>query len=146
MVRYSPPTEFWVEPLATLKRIQDEINRAFGDESTAVEGDFPPMNVWRGEEGVIVTAQIPGVTIEDLDLSIHLNSLTIRGQRRADAPPADANVHRRERIVGPFARAVSLPFNVDPDRVHAVVENGILRVELPRPETDKPRKIHIGTV
>lgn len=146
MARYATPTEFWVEPLATLRRIQDEINRAFGDEQAAVEGEFPPMNIWRGEEGVVVTAQIPGVPLDDLDLLVHLNSLTIKGRRQAESPPAEGNFHRRERVLGPFARTVTLPFNVDPERVRASAENGILRIDLPRPETDKPRKIQIGTL
>lgn len=146
MARYSTPTEFWIEPLATLKRIQDEINRAFGEERTATESEFPPMNVWRGEEGIIVTAQIPGVSLNQLDLSVHLNSLTIKGVRQAEPPPADVSFHRRERVFGPFARTISLPFNVDAERVRATAESGILRIELPRPETDKPRRIPIGTV
>ncbi len=146
MVRYSPPTEFWVEPLATLKRIQDEINRAFGDEYTATEGDYPPMNIWRGEEGIVVTAQIPGVSLDDLDLSVHLNSLTIKGVRHPTMPSAEVSVHRRERVSGPFVRTITLPSNVDAERVRASVDCGILRIELPRPETDMPRKIQIGTV
>ena len=146
MVRYSSPTEFWVEPLATLKRIQDEINRAFGDEYTAAEGEFPPLNIWQGEDGVIVTAQIPGVPLDELDLAVHFNSLTIKGVRHSDIPPADVSVHRRERVTGPFARTITLPYSVDADQVRAAVECGILRIELPRPETDRPRKIQIGTV
>jgi Molecular chaperone (small heat shock protein) len=146
MVRYATPTEFWVEPLATLKRIQEEINRAFGDDYAATEGEFPPMNVWRGEAGMVVTVQIPGVSLDELDLSVHLNSLTIKGRRPADIPPADVNVHRRERVIGPFARTVTLPYNVDSEQVRASAENGILRIDLPRPEQDKPRRIHIGTL
>ena len=144
MVRYASPTEFWGEPLATLKRIQDEINRAFGDEFTATEGDYPPFNIWRGEEGVLVTAQVPGVSLNDLDLSVHLNSLTIKGVRHSEIPPTEVNMHRRERVAGPFARTITLPYSVDAERVRASVDNGILRIELPRPETDKPRKIQIG--
>ncbi|NJO67437.1 MAG: Hsp20/alpha crystallin family protein [Rhodospirillales bacterium] len=144
MVRYSP-TEFWAEPLSTLRRIQDEINRAFGEEYAPVESEFPPINIWRGEDGIRVTALIPGVSLADLDLTVHQNTLTIKGMRGGPTPPSDVNFHRRERTIGPFARTISLPYNVDAERVRASADNGILSVDLPRPETDKPRKIRIGT-
>lgn len=144
MVRYAPPNDFWVEPLATLKRIQDEINRAFGDEYTQPEAEFPPINVWRGESGIVVTAQVPGVPLDDLDVTVHQNTLTIKGTRTAPPQAPDVNFHRRERTFGPFTRTVGLPFSVDADKVRASAEAGILAVELPRPESDRPRKIHIS--
>jgi HSP20 family protein len=144
MVRYAPPNDFWVEPLATLKRIQDEINRAFGDEFTQPEAEFPPINVWRGENGIVVTAQVPGVPLEALDVTVHQNTLTIKGNRTEAATEGDVSFHRRERIFGPFARTVGLPFSVDPDQVRASAECGILTIELPRPENDRPRKIQIN--
>ncbi|MFO1127050.1 MAG: Hsp20/alpha crystallin family protein [Rhodospirillales bacterium] len=144
MVKYTIPNEFWVEPLATLKRIQDEINRAFGDENVAREAEFPPINVWRGEDGIVVTAQVPGVPLEALDLTVHQNTLTIKGKRELERPEGEVNVHRRERATGPFARTIALPFNVDPEKVRASADCGILTVELPRPEADKPRKINIS--
>lgn len=144
MARYTVPNEFWVEPLATLKRIQDEINRAFGDEYVGREAEFPVVNIWRGEEGIIVTAQVPGVPLDGLDLTVHQNTLTIKGKRDLDIPEGEVNFHRRERAAGAFARTVALPFNVDPEQVRASADCGILTVELPRPEADKPRKINIS--
>lgn len=146
MLRYSSPPEFWVDPLATLKRIQDEINRAFGDENAAAESEFPLFKIWRGDDGILVTAQIAGVALDALDLTVHQNTLTIRGHRPAEVPDGNGNVHRRERTTGPFARTLALPFAIDPERVRASAENGILSIELPRPEADKPRKIIIGTL
>jgi HSP20 family protein len=143
MVRYTPPNDFWVEPLATLKRIQDEINRAFGDEYTQREQEFPPISIWRGEEGIIVTAQVPGVPLEALDVTVHQNTLTIKGNRIEDTGGGEVNFHRRERAFGPFVRTVGLPFGVDPDKVRASADCGILTIELPRPESDRPRKIRI---
>jgi HSP20 family protein len=93
---------------------------------------------------VIVTAEIPGVKLDDIDLTVHQNTLTIKGRREAEAKEPEASFHRRERSFGPFTRTVALPFNVDADQVKASAHNGILRVELPRPESDKPRKIKIS--
>lgn len=143
MTRYSPGFEVWAEPLAALRRIQDEINRAFGEQRAATTTEFPPINVWRGPDGVLVTAEVPGVRIEDIELTVHQNTLTIKGKRTAEASEPDVSFHRRERSYGPFGRTIALPFNVDPDQVRAQCDNGILSVTLPRPESEKPKKIRI---
>jgi HSP20 family protein len=144
MVRYPTGADLWGEPLATLRRIQDEINRAFGDQQWAPSAEFPPLNVWRGADGVRVTAEIPGVKLDAIELTVHQNALIIKGKREPEAREPDASFHRRERTFGPFTRTVALPFNVDPDKVKASAHNGILSIELPRPETDKPRTIKIS--
>jgi HSP20 family protein len=144
MVRYPPGAELWAEPLATLRRIQDEINRAFGDQRWMPAGEYPPINIWRGPDGVIVTAEMPSVALGTIDLTVHQNTLTIKGRREPEVNEAGTIYHKRERTFGPFARSIELPFNVDPDKVKASMQNGILTVELPRPESDKPRKIHIS--
>lgn len=144
MIRQPPPMEFLAEPLATLKRIQDEINRAFGSARYETAADYPPMNVWRNENGVLVTAEIPGVKLDDVELVAHQNTLTIRGRREALSGVGENGFHRRERTRGAFARTISLPFNVDSDHVKATAENGVLSIILPRPEADRPRRIVIS--
>ena len=143
MVRYAPGADMWGEPLVTLRRIQDEINRAFGDQRWAPAAEFPPVNVWRGPEGVIITAEIPGVKLDAVDVTVHQNTLTLKGSRSPEAPDGETGWHRRERSYGPFSRVIELPFAVDADGVKASVHNGVLSIELPRPESDKPRKITI---
>jgi len=144
MVRYLPEVDLWGGPLAPLQRIQEEINRALGDQRGAPSAEFPPINIWRGPEGIIVTAEIPGVSLDAVDLTVHQNTLTIKGRREPEAKEPEASFHRRERTFGPFSRTIALPFNVDPEQVKATAQNGILTVELPRPESDKPRKIKIS--
>jgi HSP20 family protein len=92
---------------------------------------------------VIITAEIPGVKLDAVELTVHQNTLTLKGSRSPEAPGGETSWHRRERTYGPFSRVVELPYGVDPDKVHASVQNGVLTVELPRPESDKPRKINI---
>lgn len=144
MTRYSPGFEVWAEPLAALRRIQDEINRAFSEQRVPASAEFPPINVWRGQDSVIVTAEVPGVRLEDMELTVHQNTLTIKGTRTAEASEPDVGFHRRERAYGAFSRTIALPFNVDPEQVRASCENGILSVNLPRPEAEKPKKIKIS--
>src|SRR5512144_3169116 len=144
MVRYFPGADPWGEPLSALRRIQDEINRAFGDQRWVQPTEYPPINVWRAPEGIVVTAEIPGVKLYDVDLTVHQNTLTIKGRREPEAKEPEASFHRRERTFGSFSRTIALPFNVDPEEVKAAAQNGILTVELPRPERDKPRRIKIS--
>ena len=78
----------------------------------------------------------------DLEVHAHRDTLTLRGTRR---PAADdqATYHRHERWSGTFTRSLQLPYRVDADRIEAHLENGVLRLSLPRPETDKPRRVAI---
>ncbi|TVR80612.1 MAG: Hsp20/alpha crystallin family protein [Rhodospirillales bacterium] len=145
MVLYRSGLDPWADPLATLQRIQNEVNRAFGGARPRTAPEFPPLNVWRGENGVIVVAEVPGVTLEDLEITVHQNTLTVRGRREPGVTEDRVTFHRREREFGAFARTLTLPFNVDPDQVRAQAHAGILTIELPRPEAEKPKRIEIRT-
>lgn len=134
----------WGDALGALRRIQEEMNRTLGGAATPAT-EYPPVNVWRGEDGVIVTAEVPGVGIDAVEVIVHQNTLTIKGSKDGDAGGREISYHRRERATGGFARTIALPFNVDAGRVKATAEAGILSIELPRPEADKPRRIQITT-
>lgn len=143
MAFYTGGRDPWADPLTTLRRIQDEVNRTFGGARTPLASDYPPLNVWRGQDGIVVTAEVPGARLEDLEITVHQNTLTLKGRRESEAAGKDATFHRQEREYGAFARTVTLPYNVGPEGVTASASNGILHVELPRPETDKPKRIQI---
>lgn len=143
MALYRPAADQWADPLSTLRRIQDEVNRTFGGYRWQEAAEFPPLNVWRGEQGIKVVAEVPGVGLDQMEISVHQNTLTIKGTREPEVKEPGVTVHRSEREYGAFTRTVTLPFNVDPEQVKASVHNGILFVELPRPESDKPRRIAI---
>lgn len=104
---------------------------------------YPPVNVWLGDDSVAVTAELPGLDSNDVDITVRENILTIRGERRS-AESDKADWHRQERVTGDFTRTITLPFRVDPDHVDARFSNGVLEIELKRPEEDKPRKIKIN--
>lgn len=143
MTLFAPRPDPWVDPLAALRRIQDEVNRAFGDVGLMPTREFPLINVWRSEEGGVVAAQVPGANIDDIEITVDQNVLTIKGKREPEATGPEVTFHRQERFYGPFARTIVLPFNVDADKVRARAQNGILIIELPRPEAEKPKKIQI---
>ena len=105
--------------------------------------EYPALNVWTSEDGVAITAELPGVKAEDLDISLTGDTLTIRGTRAPEELKEGEAYHRRERAYGTFVRSVRLPFGIDGDKVEATSQNGLLRLTLPRAEEEKPKKIEV---
>jgi HSP20 family protein len=141
-------------PFSEMRRLQSEIDQLFDaawpqarERSTPralpQTRAYPPVNLWLGDNSVVITAELPGLDTKDVDLTVRENTLTIRGERTA-SEASNADWHRQERVTGEFTRTIELPFRVDPDRVDARFANGVLEVELQRPEEDKPRKIKIN--
>ena len=90
-----------------------------------------------------MTAELPGVTRDDVTLNLQDDVLTLEGKREPRHQQEGGNWQRRERSYGSFSRAVQLPFRIDPDKVQAQFNNGVLEVELVRLEADRPKKIEI---
>jgi HSP20 family protein len=132
-----------LDPFLELRRMQSEMNRLFSGFSAAAAREFPPINIWLGENSVVVTAELPGVRREDVNISLQDDVLTLEGSRQPLLKQQDVKWHRRERAYGTFTRTVQLPFRVDPDKVQARYTNGILEIELERLEADRPKKIQI---
>lgn len=131
-------------PWDEIKRVQSEVNRLFKSFIPGLSGDaFPGINLWVGKESAILTAEIPGVSPDTLDISVAQDTFTIRGQRPQEEETSKDAYHRRERKYGKFSRTVQLPFRVDGKKTDASCVNGILRVQLPRLEEDKPKQISI---
>jgi HSP20 family protein len=142
-IMYWTDTRAW-SPFEELRGLQREMNRLFdGYESGTAMSRFPALNVWGNADSVVVTAELPGLQSEDLELSVVNNQLTIKGERKSDKPAEDAVCHRCERDAGTFVRTVRLPFAVENDKVTAKYENGVLTIALPRHEATKPKRIEI---
>jgi HSP20 family protein len=129
-----------------MRRLQRDLETLF-DRSVghqpAPGGDFPPINVTRVEQGLVVEMLCPGVDRGTLDLALVGDALTVRGERRPEAVP-DNRYHRRQRQVGPFTRMVKVGDRFDPDRVEATYRDGVLRVQLTRAPQAATRKITIS--
>jgi len=145
MVSPRVSTDSWLwSPWDEIRRLQREMNRLFSDFfGEPVEEVYPAVNVWRKDDSVVVTAEMPGVEPGDIDLSVEGDTLTIRGSRKPEELKEGEEYHRQERHSGAFVRAIELPFRVDPEKVDARYEKGILRVTLPRAEEDKPKQITV---
>jgi HSP20 family protein len=126
-------------------RFQREVDRLLGSgaaPSTSMQ-TYPPISVWLSDDSVVVTAELPGFSTDDVELTVQDDTLTLRGER--NAPDAEGTAwHRRERPAGRFSRRVDLPFRVDGEGVDARFRDGVLAVEMKRPEADRPRRIEIS--
>jgi HSP20 family protein len=135
------PNLLYGSPFGELRRLQEEMDR-LRRSATTPQG-FPAINVFAHQDGIVITAELPGVKEDGLDVTVQRDTVTLRGQRQ-DQPEGAQGYHRRERRSGPFGRTFSLPFQVDPERVEAKLSNGILTLTLHRPEQDKPKRIRVS--
>jgi len=126
-----------------LRREMDDLFERFGAFGPATaRGAFPALNLYETPEAFVLTAEVPGVAPEDLEISLEGSTLTLRGERKAN-PDAEASVHRTERAVGSFQRAIDLPVVIDGDKVEAVHRHGVLTLRLPKAPEHQPRQIQV---
>jgi HSP20 family protein len=132
-----------------LQGFQNEMNRLFdrwgGDGGHGFFGAraYPPLNGWEEGEAVFVEAELPGQDLKNLEIYVTGgNQLTLKGERKPCS--VEKGVwHRQERNFGQFTRTLTLPFPVNPDKVEARLENGVLRIQLAKHESARPRKIEV---
>jgi HSP20 family protein len=139
------PRTALTDPLRDLQRLQHDVDRLFSAWPEGRSQDFPQLNLWAAEEGVIATVELPGIDPDSLQITVHKNTLTLSGEHPDRRPGGEAAALRRELPVGHFTRTVTLPFVVDAERVSARSEAGVLAIRLPRPETDRPKRVPIAT-
>ncbi|GAB4428343.1 MAG: Hsp20/alpha crystallin family protein [Anaerolineales bacterium] len=129
-----------------MDQLQREMNRLF---DTASKGRvvtpprYPAINIWTNDNEQIISAEMPGVNPDDIEIDVTGDALSISGERKPDETTKEIHYHRRERSYGSFSRTVQLPFMVDTNKVDATLKNGVLMIRLPRAEADKPKKIKI---
>lgn len=130
-------------PWQELSRMQREMNGVFGLPHVAF-GEVrpePDVNMYQGEKGLLVTALLPGLNTEELEITAVSDTLKLKGTYIRDPSAEGASCQRREREVRPFERTLVLPFEVDPGTAEAVYENGVLTVTVSRPAHQQPKKI-----
>ncbi len=130
-----------------ISKLQNEMNtlfeRFFGRSFPfARVQNYPAINIYHDTDNLYVTAELPGIKIQDLDITLEEDSLTIKGQKSSDSGD-DINYYRKEREIGQFNRVVSLPIRIVPENGKATLKNGVLVITLPKAEEAKPKKIEI---
>jgi HSP20 family protein len=138
---------YYSDPFETLFQFQNALDQLRSSNwlqaSPSGGGSYPPMNVFRKGEDVVMVIEVPGVRKDDLQIEAKGNTIRIAGAKAIDQG-GKASVHRVERRGGRFDRAVTLPIEIDADRIKAECRDGILALYLPRAERDKPRAISIA--
>jgi HSP20 family protein len=142
--RWQPFSPIWNQ----MQQLQSEMNRLFdrwgdGGRERGFATTYPAVNMWEDPENVYVEAELPGLDPKDLEIHVTAgNQLTLKGERKQNVPEKGV-VHRQERPSGTFVRVLTLPSDVNADKVDARFENGVLLIKLAKHEAAKPRKINV---
>lgn len=128
MDRFFTPSFFSVGPLA-------HENRA--------ELWYPAVDMFENEDALVVKAELPGLSKDDIDVNIDDGKLTLSGERKSENEVGEDKFYRRERTYGKFVRTFALPADIDPDKILAEFKDGVLKIEIPKPEEKKPRQITV---
>lgn len=128
-----------------MERMRRDIDSFFSStERPHVAASFPLMNVYDEGNSLVITAELPGMTREDVTISFADGLLTVSGKRTQPAAAKDMNSVRRERPEGEFSKSVRVPSKVDVDKISATLHNGVLTVTLPKSEEAKPKVISVA--
>ncbi len=131
-----------------IERTQRQMDRLFGEAGGArgirsvAAGTFPAINVGASPEQVDVYVFAAGMDPKTLDISLQKNLLTVSGERRIESPE-DVEFYRQERFNGSFRRVITLPEDVDADKVSARYRDGVLQISVQRQEAVRPRQIEV---
>jgi HSP20 family protein len=145
VVRYNP----W-KRLAT---VEDRFNHFWGaplfpagwrDTATAAEQWSPVVDLFEDDKSIVIKADLPGVGKENINIDLKDGILTLGGERSTEKEVKEENYYRRERSFGSFIRRFSLPNWVTADKIEAGFEDGVLRIEITKPEEESPSKITIN--
>ena len=127
-----------------------EVNRLFNtlfadvDSQQAARRWTPLMDLVEADDHFVLKADLPGLSEDDVAIEVQDGALTISGERKAERSESDRGWYRVERSFGRFSRSLTLPDGVDPDRIEATFDRGVLTLHIPKPEERKPRRIQIG--
>lgn len=143
------PSVPFAHPFSQIRREMDRLLSGFFWDRpdwfwpTALRG-HPAVNMWETEDALHVEMEVPGVTREQLDISVVSDQVSVKVERPEDTRQ-DVRYHRRERPVGSFMRVLRVPTEVDAAKVEAELHNGVLTIHLPKAESARPRKIPVAT-
>lgn len=136
------------EPVNLFDQFNNEINRYFSrarPATTARKHDWvPAVDIHEEASRFVLTADVPGVGRENIDITLEDGVLTVKGERSAEQNANNEGYRRRERLHGTFLRQFTLPDTVDAEHISATVKDGVLVIEIPRLDKPQPRKITVN--
>jgi HSP20 family protein len=142
-------TTYWMDlsdpyrAFDTLRRRMDQVFREYDvDAGSRVKPTYPRADLRDAKDAFVLTAEVPGLTEKDINISVTADSLTIQGERKTPAPEGYA-VHRQERGQLRFANSFAMPSRIDTEKVTATVKHGVLTVHLPKHPESQPKSITV---
>ena len=150
LARFTRPDVWNWSAFDQLSSLREEINRFFdvpldGGSSGVFNTWAPALDLYEDKDSLILKAELPGMKKEDIDISIHDNTITVSGERKNEKKYESSETSRAERFFGRFQRTLALSKKVDMGGVKAVYQDGILTVTLPKAPEAKPRQIAVQT-
>lgn len=141
------------EPFEDLVSLRDAMNRLFEESWVRPRGGWVwpsltgtlAIDMYETDQAIVVKTSVPGMDPDDIDITIHGDTLTIAGESQVDEEVKEENYIRRERRYGSFSRSVALPGGVLADKAEAEFENGMLTLTIPKAEEAKPKSIKVKT-
>jgi len=139
-------------PLREMSALHNRINRLFDDaffptvwldNEPAMGGWKPVVDIYDSDDKIVIKAELPGVDKKDIEVDLKDRVLTLKGGRSYENEVEEDNFYCKERAFGRFARVFTLPTNLDPDKIKADFKDGVLKIEIPKPEQVKPKKIMV---
>ena len=139
-------------PFREMSDLRDRFNRMFGDmlyPATVENQEMsqwswnPVVDIYDNDDSIVIKAELPGVDKKDISIDIQDRLLTLKGERSTDREVKEEKYFRRERSYGSFQRVFSLPVDVDAEKIEASYAHGLLKIEIPKPETQKPKQITV---
>lgn len=140
------------DPFREISTLQERMNRLFSEvarrspvaEEEMIQGAWiPPVDIFETGDSIVIKAELPGISKEDITLEVKENTLSIKGEKKFEKDVKEESYHRVERSYGAFQRAFALPSTVQQDKVKAKFRDGILEVTLPKAEEAKPKQIKV---
>jgi HSP20 family protein len=131
------------DPFASLRVFEDAVTRMLNEPRTARPWS-PAVDIYETENELVLKADLPDVQLENIDVRVENETLTIKGERRFEQEENSKGFHRIERSYGAFMRSFSVPGTIDTDKVGAAYRDGVLTVTLPKKEAAKPRQVKIA--
>ena len=128
---------------ATFLNFEDAIARMW-NEPRGNRPWSPSVDIYETENELVLRADLPDVKLEDIEVRVENQTLTLKGERKFEKETKDENYHRIERSYGGFSRAFSIPATVDEEKIRADYKDGVLKIALPKKEQAKPKQIRIA--
>ncbi len=141
-----------LNPIREMSDFRHRVNQMFGDmfypatiENRGLDSFNwnPVVDIYDNDDNVVIKAELPGVEKKDISIDVKDRLLILKGERSTDSEVKEESYYRRERYYGNFQRVFTLPVDVDADKIKAEYTDGLLKIEIPKPEVQKPKQISV---